>query len=222
MLRIHRKHRSKPILLPHGGIIMVEEKTNMSIYEKISIVQQNLLKHQFQTKKGYHGEFIPLPEMLPPILNELRKQELTLYFTATPDQLLLKLMSWEGKNEFSARVRLPELTRDEKDEGKKITYLKRYLLMNTFMILEESVDPDSEPDKKTMDEDVVQNVVDEHPPVINKLLSEYKNRYPAKKAEVHKLNGLRMNLFKNKELTREENREAIEYIKKYKAEHGIK
>lgn len=200
---------------------MVEE--NVSIYEKITIVQQNLLKHKFTTKKGYHGEFIPLPEMLPPVLDELKKQELTLYFTATNDQLLLKLMSWDGKSEFSARVRLPELTRDEKDEGKKITYLKRYLLMNTFMILEESIDPDSEPDKTVVSDDTIQQVTDtKHPPVIEKLMAEYTNRYPNKKAEVHKLNGLRMNLFKNGQLTREENMEAIEYIKKYKAEHGIK
>lgn len=117
----------------------------MSIYKKIAEMQQELLKEQFKTKKGFHGKYIPLPEMLPPILKQCFEKELTLYFTSTTEHLILKLMSWDANDEFSDRVRLPELTKDEKDEGKKITYLKRYLLMNTFMILEESVDPDDEP-----------------------------------------------------------------------------
>ena len=136
--------------MTNNNIEQVEDIKNMPIYEKISNIQLNLLGHKFETKKGYHGEFIPLKEMLPPVLKECRKYRLTLYFTATTDQFMLKLMSWDGKEEFSARVRLPELTRDEKDEGKKITYLKRYLLMNTFMILEESVEPGEEIEMKDM------------------------------------------------------------------------
>lgn len=118
----------------------------MSIYKKISDIQQKLMKRKFETKHGFHGDYIPLPEMLPPILDECFNKELTLYFTSTTEHLMLKLMAWDGKEEFSVRVRLPELTREEKDEGKKITYLKRYLLMNTFMIIEDAVDPDDLPE----------------------------------------------------------------------------
>lgn len=134
----------------------------MSIYKKIAEIQQNLLKNQFKTKNGFHSTYIPLPEMLPPILKECFEKELTLYFTSTTEHLILKLMSWTGKEEFSCRVRLPDLTREEKDEGKKITYLKRYLLMNTFMILEESVDSDDEPDASSaekQEENVVEDVI---------------------------------------------------------------
>ena len=120
--------------------------TKSTIYCKISLIQQKLLKEQFKTKKGFHGEYIPLKEMLPQILKECSEQELTMYFTSTSDHMILKLMSFDGKEEFSARVRLPELTSDEKKEGARITYLKRYLLMNTFMIIEDSVDPDDLPD----------------------------------------------------------------------------
>ena len=136
---------------------------------------------------------------------------------------MLKLMSWDGKEEFGARVRLPELTRDEKDEGKKITYLKRYLLMNTFMILEESVDPDADETviSETTENNIEQVTESEHPRIIQELLETYRKKYPNKKAEVQKLNGLRMNLYKNGEISLEDNREAIKYIKQYKEEHGI-
>lgn len=113
-----------------------------AIHKKISEIQMKLLKEEFGTKNGYRSKYIPLPEMLPKIIRECYNQELTLYFTATTEHLMLKLHTWDGNEEFSARVRLPELTKNEQDEGKKITYLKRYLLMNTFMILEDSVDPD--------------------------------------------------------------------------------
>ena len=209
--------------MTNNNIEQVEDIKNMPIYEKISNIQLNLLGHKFETKKGYHGEFITLPEMLPPVLKECRKYRLTLYFTATTDQFILKLMSWDGKEEFSARVRLPELTRDEKDEGKKITYLKRYLLMNTFMILEESVDPDADETiiSETTENKIEQVTDSEHPRIIQELLETYRKKYPNKKAEVQKLNGLRMNLYKNGEISLEDNREAIKYIKQYKEEHGI-
>jgi len=143
----------------------------MSIYKKIAEMQQELLKEQFKTKKGFHGKYIPLPEMLPPILKQCFEKELTLYFTSTTEHLILKLMSWDGKDEFSDRVRLPELGKDEKDEGKKITYLKRYLLMNTFMILEESVDPDDEPVNDVNSAETVKNT------------SSSNNTKPSKKKE---------------------------------------
>ena len=203
----------------------VEDIKKMDIYEKISNIQLNLLGHKFQTKRGYHGDFIPLKEMLPPVLKECRKYRLTLYFTATTDQLLLKLATWGDKTqEFSARVRLPEITKDEKDEGKKITYLKRYLLMDTFQILEDSIDPDAdEINNEENTENTVEQVTDsEHPKIIQELLEIYRNKYPNKKAEVYKLNGLRMNMFKAGEISKEDNREAIAYIKEYKKEHGIK
>lgn len=127
----------------------------MSIYQKIATMQQELLKEKFPTTRGYRGEYIPLQVMLPPVLKQCTANELTLYFTSTNEHLMLKLMSWDGKEEFSVRVRLPELTSDEKKEGARITYLKRYLLMNTFMILEDSIDADDLPDENASSADKV-------------------------------------------------------------------
>ena len=126
----------------------------MSIYQKIATMQQELLKEKFPTTRGYRGEYIPLQVMLPPVLKQCTANELTLYFTSTNEHLMLKLMSWDGKEEFSVRVRLPELTSDEKKEGARITYLKRYLLMNTFMILEDSIDADDLPDENASSAEV--------------------------------------------------------------------
>ena len=117
----------------------------MIIYKKIADIQKDLMKNTFKKDKGYHGKYMKLETLLPPIMDKCYEKELTLYFTATTEHLLLKLMSWDGQEEFSARVRLPELTKDEKDEGGYYTYLKRYLLMNTFLVLADSYDPEDFP-----------------------------------------------------------------------------
>lgn len=121
----------------------------MSIYKKIADIQKKLSGDKFNQSNGFHGKYIDLPTLLPPIMNECYTHELTLYFTATTEHLMLKLMSWDGKEEFSARVRLPELTKNEKDEGGNYTYMKRYLLMNTFLVLADAYDPEDLPDNET-------------------------------------------------------------------------
>ena len=196
--------------------INVEDNNNTTIYQKISEIQIELLQHPFKTVKGFHGSFIPLPEMLPRVLIACYNKKLTLYFTSTSEHLILKLHTWDKKEEFSARVRLPELTKDEKDEGKRLTYLKRYLLMDVFQILEDSVDPDDNiKDNNTTDvnnETVIEQVND-YPPVINMLLNKYREKFPDKQAKVSMLNPLRRKAFQAGEITKEENKEALLAIK---------
>lgn len=196
--------------------IQIEDNdNNATIYQKISEIQIELLQHPFKTTKGYRGSFIPLPEMLPRVLIACYNKKLTLYFTSTTEHLILKLHTWDKKEEFSARVRLPELTKDEKDEGKRLTYLKRYLLMDVFQILEDSVDPDdniSENNNNTAEETVIEQVND-YPPVINMLLNKYREKFPDKQAKVSMLNPLRRKAFQAGEITKEENKEALLAIK---------
>lgn len=158
----------------------------MSIFKKIAEIQCELLPQKFPTIRGYHGEYIPLNVMLPHVIRACSAKELTLYFTSTNEHLMLKLMSWDGKDEFSARVRLPELTQDEKKEGAKITYLKRYLLMNVFMILEDGVDPDNIPDNQPINEKVTPEQINEEKVNINVglLIAEAENRLHDKDVEV--------------------------------------
>lgn len=194
----------------------IEIETNdSSIYKKISEIQLKLLKHPFKTEQGYHGSFIPLYEMLPPVLISCYSKQLTLYFTCSTEHLILKLHSWDKKEEFSARVRLPELTKNEKDEGKNLTFLKRYVLIDVFQITEESVDPDSiiSENNTTSDETAVIEQVNDYPPVINMLLNKYREKFPDKQAKVSMLNPLRRKAFQAGEITKEENKEALLAIK---------
>ncbi len=186
----------------------------MSIYQKISSIQQDLLKESFPTKKGFHGEYIPLPEMLPPVLKACSEQELTMYFTATNEHLILKLMSWDKKEEFSARVRLPELTADEKKEGARITYLKRYLLMNTFMIIEDGVDPDDLPDEAssaTPGKNHVKDAVINVPLLVVEAEKILKNKGVEDK-DIN-LRSLKRTVLKMKKWTVPERREILNYFK---------
>lgn len=195
---------------------IVKDVKNLGIYEKISDIQMELLKKQFQTKKGFHGEFIPLPNMLQKVLPACRDYRLTLYFTSTTEHLILKLHSWDNHDEFSARVRLPPLTKEEKDEGKKITYLKRYLLMDVFQIIENSVDIDETGEIDEVTDVTGEKVQNEPPAVIDKLIEGYKNKNPDKELKsLSGLNGIRMNFLKKGIITKEENEAAYEYIKNH-------
>lgn len=116
----------------------------MSIYDKLSDIQMELLNTSLETKHGFHGQFIGLEELTCKILPLCYKQGLFYYFTANETHLILKILDKETKEFLSPapHVRLPELTKDNKIEGGNLTYMKRYLLMNTFLIIAESFDPD--------------------------------------------------------------------------------
>jgi len=120
----------------------------MSIYDKIADVQMELLDEEFKTKRGYHGEYMGLEELTCKILPKCYKHGLFYYFTANETHLILKIIDRETKDVLSPapHVRLPELSKDMKVEGGNITYMKRYLLMDTFQVIAESFDPDDTKD----------------------------------------------------------------------------
>lgn len=120
----------------------------MSIYDKIADVQMELLDEELKTKRGYHGEYMGLEELTCKILPKCYKHGLFYYFTANDTHLILKIIDRETKDVLSPapHVRLPELSKDMKVEGGNITYMKRYLLMDTFQVIAESFDPDDTKD----------------------------------------------------------------------------
>lgn len=126
----------------------------MSIYKKLAHIQCELLKKDIK-KSGYnqhkHFKYHELEDLIPPIFEECMKQELTLVFTFVENATVLKLRDWNGKDEISVRITQPELVVPEKNPnnqliqavGANATYLKRYLLVNTFLITgEEVIDSD--------------------------------------------------------------------------------
>lgn len=136
----------------------------MSIYDKIADIQMELLDVAFEQKRGFHGEYMGLEVLTCKILPKCYERGLFYYFTANETHLILKIIDRETKETLSPapHVRLPELSKDMKVEGGNYTYMKRYLLMNTFMIIAESFDPDDTsdglpPEKKDNDASSAKN-----------------------------------------------------------------
>lgn len=127
----------------------------MSIPEKLARIQKNLMMKKIPKTGWNHFQkfhYHELEDLIPPIFEACYDEEVTLFFTFTHDEGILHLKSWkkEGeigtRDELSVRVPIPSIIPDEEnntkniqDIGKSITYLKRYLLINTFLILEKDL-----------------------------------------------------------------------------------
>ena len=121
----------------------------MCILKRIAIVQSNLMKQELP-KSGHNkfGNFAyhELEDILPPIQLECFQQELILLFDFTSEKAILRVTNWNDiKDYVEFTVPMPEIVAMNKkmnimqSEGSYITYLKKYLLGNAFLILEKSV-----------------------------------------------------------------------------------
>lgn len=100
-------------------------------------------------KSGYNKfagfQYHELEDLLPPITQQCFDQELILHFDFTEKEAILKVMNWNDANDYIAyTVPMPPITAMNKkmnimqSEGSYITYLKKYLLVNAFLIMEKS------------------------------------------------------------------------------------
>lgn len=100
-------------------------------------------------KSGYNKfnkfRYHELEDLIPPITRECFDQELVLVFDFTDSEAILRVTNWNDKNDFvQYTVPMPEITTLNKgmnimqSEGSYITYLKKYLLVNAFLIMEKS------------------------------------------------------------------------------------
>lgn len=126
----------------------------MSIYRKLAQIQQELM-HEKIPKSGFSkyagGKYWELEDLLPLISEKCYNHELTFLFIFTQDEAILRIRDWDNKNinEISNRVPLPDVIESLKTQSKKmsapqwegsmLTYFKRYLLMNTFLLCENEV-----------------------------------------------------------------------------------
>lgn len=126
------------------------------IYGKLANVQINLLKRKLP-KSGYNkfGKFryFELKDIMGPIIEECFKEGLVLTFSFMGDYAILKIRDTSNAELLeSNRVAVPELKEMNKgmnimqSYGSYMTYLKRYLLLNTFLLDEDSF-IDSDEDK---------------------------------------------------------------------------
>ena len=120
----------------------------MCILKKIALIQRNLMSMDIP-KSGYNRfggfHYHELEDLLPPITQQCFEQELILHFDFTEKEAILKVMNWNDANDYIAyTVPMPPITAMNKkmnimqSEGSYITYLKKYLLVNAFLIMEKS------------------------------------------------------------------------------------
>ena len=120
----------------------------MSIYEKLARIQEEVMNTSF-SKSGENKfqkyDYFELEDLLQKIIPLTIKYETTIMFSFT-EHGVLKLKDWNPeKGEVSIRVPFPELeainrgTNKIQSTGAYITYLKRYLLMNMFLIMEKDI-----------------------------------------------------------------------------------
>lgn len=122
---------------------------NCTVYRRIAEVQKELMQKTIpKSGKNKFGGFTyyELEDILPPIFKECFKRELVLDFTFTQTEAILKVRDWNTPGEVaSTRVPMPEIREMNakmnivQSEGAYITYLKRYLLTNMFLIMEKDI-----------------------------------------------------------------------------------
>lgn len=190
----------------------------MTIYQKIAGIQKNLL-HKELPKSGYNtfGKFkyYELEDILPAIFSECYEQELFIEFSFTNELAQLKIRNWNEPGEsVITSVPMPEIVALNKgmnvmqSEGSYITYLKRYLLVNMFLIVEKDV-VDSD---KTVKGSSARTEKVEATGAVQKIREYIHKKDSSLEITPSMINTHRMKLFKDGELTKAENKEAYNWF----------
>lgn len=204
----------------------------MTIYEKLARMQNEMHYIGFKktgSNKFLKAKYFKLDDLLKELIPLTTKYETTLIFSFTSDGVL-KLKDWDPeKGEISIRVPFPEFKVSDPNKltqniGGAITYLKRYLLMDMFLSMEEDEIEEGAGKKENIHRNnnnsfdgVPKKEVDVDD-VLNKI-----------KAHIHKkdstipitpvmINRTRMNMFKKKEIDEVESRAVFEWFKKQEKE----
>lgn len=200
---------------------------SMSIYEKLARIQEEVMNTSF-SKSGENKfqkyDYFELEDLLQKIIPLTIKYETTIMFSFT-EHGVLKLKDWNPeKGEVSIRVPFPELeainrgTNKIQSTGAYITYLKRYLLMNMFLIMEKDI-VDSNTNnagvKKETNTSKKEVDVDE---VLNKIKAHIHKKDSTIQITPVMINLTRMNMFKKKEIDEVESRAVFEWFKKQEKE----
>lgn len=200
---------------------------SMSIYEKLARIQEEVMNTSF-SKSGENKfqkyDYFELEDLLQKIIPLTIKYETTIMFSFT-ERGVLKLKDWNPeKGEVSIRVPFPELeainrgTNKIQSTGAYITYLKRYLLMNMFLIMEKDI-VDSNTNnagvKKETNTSKKEVDVDE---VLNKIKAHIHKKDSTIPITPVRINLTRRNMLKKKEIDEVESRAVFEWFKKQEKE----
>lgn len=201
----------------------------MTIYQKIAGIQKNLL-HKELPKSGYNkfGKFkyYELEDILPAIFSECYEQELFIEFSFTNELAQLKIRNWNEPGEsVITSVPMPGIVALNKgmnvmqSEGSYITYLKRYLLVNLFLIVEKDV-VDSDKIKTDKGSSARTEKV-EATGAVQKIREYIHKKDSSLEITPSMINTHRMKLFKDGELTKAENKEAYNWFKNLEKEVAV-
>lgn len=200
---------------------------SMSIYEKLARIQEEVMNTSF-SKSGENKfqkyDYFELEDLLQKIIPLTIKYETTIMFSFT-EHGVLKLKDWNPeKGEVSIRVPFPELeainrgTNKIQSTGAYITYLKRYLLMNMFLIMEKDI-VDSNTNnagvKKETNTSKKEVDVDE---VLNKIKAHIHKKDSTIPITPVRINLTRRNMLKKKEIDEVESKAVFEWFKKQEEE----
>lgn len=205
---------------------------SMSIYEKLARMQNEMHYIGFKktgSNKFLKAKYFKLDDLLKELIPLTTKYETTLIFSFTSDGVL-KLKDWDPeKGEISIRVPFPEFKVSDPNKltqniGGAITYLKRYLLMDMFLSMEEDEIEEGAGKKENIHRNnnnsfdgVPKKEVDVDE-VLNKIKAHIHKKDSTIQITPVMINRTRMNMFKKKEIDEVESRAVFEWFKKQKKE----
>lgn len=205
---------------------------SMSIYEKLARMQNEMHYIGFKktgSNKFLKAKYFKLDDLLKELIPLTTKYETTLIFSFTSDGVL-KLKDWDPeKGEISIRVPFPEFKVSDPNKltqniGGAITYLKRYLLMDMFLSMEEDEIEEGAGKKENIHRNN-NNSFDGMPKkevdvdeVLNKIKAHIHKKDSTIQITPIMINRTRMNMFKKKEIDEVESRAVFEWFKKQEKE----
>ena len=205
---------------------------NMTIYEKLARMQNEMHYIGFKktgSNKFLKAKYFKLDDLLKELIPLTTKYETTLIFSFTSDGVL-KLKDWDPeKGEISIRVPFPEFKVSDPNKltqniGGAITYLKRYLLMDMFLSMEEDEIEEGAGKKENIHRNN-NNSFDGMPKkevdvdeVLNKIKAHIHKKDSTIQITPVMINRTRMNMFKKKEIDEVESRAVFEWFKKQEKE----
>ena len=205
---------------------------SMSIYEKLARMQNEMHYIGFKktgSNKFLKAKYFKLDDLLKELIPLTTKYETTLIFSFTSDGVL-KLKDWDPeKGEISIRVPFPEFKVSDPNKltqniGGAITYLKRYLLMDMFLSMEEDEIEEGAGKKENIHRNnnnsfdgVPKKEVDVDE-VLNKIKAHIHKKDSTIQITPVMINRTRMNMLKKKEIDEVESRAVFEWFKKQEKE----
>lgn len=195
--------------------------SHQKIHQKIARIQKNLMAMKLPKSgenKFANFKYYELEDILPAIFKECYNQELFLEFSFSLEEAQLKVRNWNEPGEsVITSVPMPEIVPLNRgmnimqSEGSYITYLKRYLLTNLFLIMENDV-VDAIPQNNSVSESVVAS------DPVQKVREYIHSKDKTIEITPLMVNQNRMKMVKSGDLTKDESKIVFEWFKKKERE----